>query len=161
MIQRTFDPALSITSLKIMNLSDKEIFARYFIKNDNASLFDDFKREINSKNNEGQPLYPETFNFNSKKIKVNPEGKPLNNQHAPLSVICSIIDKESCNEIPVEYKLNSKALLEDLENILIENPDVNLDNYPNQKLNAFTVQLSLFLVEKINLGIDYIKSLTI
>lgn len=144
MIKRAFDPALSATSVRMMNMSDKEIFQRYFVKNNNVSWVEDFNDQINLQDNNKKDVYPRIVTL---------LGRPLN-------IICSIINKFACEYIPADYKLNARTVAQDLESILLENTKGSRDTSSSAEENAFIVQLARFFNQTINKGIDYTDTLT-
>lgn len=144
-IQKAFDPTKSATASKMMNMTEKEVFERYFVKNNNVFWVDDFNQEKYSKNRNEEDLYPKTLTL---------LGQPLN-------VICTIINKFTCQYLPAEYKLNSKSLLEDMEAILVENPRDARNTAATGEANEFTVQFGRFFTQILNKGLDYTDTLII
>lgn len=143
-IQKAFDPTKSATSLKLMNMSDEEIFQRYFKKDNGIDWVSDFEDEINRRDKDKKDVYPRIVTFLGQ----------------PLDVICSIINNFIYEYLPGEYKLNSKAFAQDLENILLENTKFSRETASTAETNEFTVQVATFFKKMINKGIDYTDSLT-
>ena len=140
-VEKAFDPYKSNRAREMMNMSSREVFERYFVKDNNISWIEDFDNEKNETifNNEERNAYPFVTSI---------VGEPLN-------VICSIIHKTLNAYIPKGYKLNSKAIVTDLETILSENMNETRKAAVTKKASRFIWQLSHFFVEIYNKGIEY------
>ena len=160
MIKKAFDETKSYKASELTQMSSEDFLKRYLIKNDNASIFDDCKKEMFRTDSDDNLLYLQTYMFNKKVINVNSKGEQIDG-YSPLSAICSLIEKLSYKNISADYKINTQALLEDLETILIENIEINSSNYPIAKVREFCVQFSTFLANKINISVIQTKNLNI
>ena len=58
-----FNPKTSPIAQRITNLSDKELFDRYIIKNDGKSLNDEFLKVVSSSDKENYALYPNVYSI--------------------------------------------------------------------------------------------------
>ena len=145
--EKAFDPYKSKKARELMNMSSRAVFERYFVEDDNVSWIEDFNKEKNETvfNNEERNAYPFVTSI---------VGEPLN-------VICSIIHKTLNAYIPRGYKLNSKAIITDLEAILSENMNETRKAAVSKKASPFIWQLSRFSVEIYNKGIEYKSDLTV
>lgn len=137
---KAFDPNKSIRANRLMGLTDKEIFNRYFIKDNGVEWLDDFNALKNMTDTNGKDVYRKTVSLLGQ----------------PLRLICTILQKRLLEEYtPVGYKFNAKSFIEDLEALLNDNPNQSRETAVSQKANEFTIQLSNFLVETVNRGITY------
>lgn len=139
--EKVFDPYKSRKSREMMNMTPRAVFERYYVADNNVSWIEDFNNEKNETifNNEERSAYPFVTSI---------VGEPLN-------VICSIIHKTLNAYIPAGYKLNSKAIITDLETILAENMNETRKAAVTKKSTPFIWQLSRFSVEIFNKGIEY------
>ena len=58
-----FDPKKSPVALKIANLSDKELFDRYIIKNDGRSLKEEFLNVVSTSDKDNYAIYPNVYSI--------------------------------------------------------------------------------------------------
>ena len=131
---KAIDPNKSIRANRLMGLTDKEIFNRYFIKDNGVEWLDDFNALKNMTDTNGKDVYRKTVSLLGQ----------------PLRLICTILQKRLLEEYtPVGYKFNAKSFIEDLEALLNDNPNQSRETAVSQKANEFTIQLSNFLVETV------------
>lgn len=145
--EKVFDPNKSAKARELMRMSPRALFERYFVYDNHVSWIVDFNNEKNATilNNPEKDAYPLISSI---------VGEPLN-------VICSIIHKTLNAYIPQGYKLNSKAIITDLEAILSENMNETRKAAVTKKASPFIWQLARFSVTIYNQGIEYKAGLTI
>lgn len=146
-VEKAFDPNNSKRATELMSMSSRAVFERYFVADNKVSWIEDFNNEKNEtvSNNPEKDAYPLISSI---------VGEPLN-------VICSIIHKRISAFVPVGYKLNSKAIIKDLEVILSENMNETRKAAVSQQATPFIWQLAQFSVEIYNQGIEYKSGLSI
>lgn len=143
--KRTFNPNNSNKSIEIINMSDEELFNRYFIKDNGVAWLDDFNKLKIATNKNGDDVYPQILSFDI-----------ANNS---MSTILSILHHRLLKmHTPNGYKFNVKNFMDDLETILKDNPDQTLEVTGTAKANEFIVQLSNFFVEALHNGVVYYRS---
>ncbi len=145
-IKKAFDPNKSKRATTLMNMSDEQLFKRYFIVDNGIAWINDFNRIKDEEDKNGNDRYPKTYS--------------LSLAGRPLDVICSIIHRRLLETYtPNGYKFNSRNFIEDLESILNDNVLESLKATGTAKENEFIVQLSNFFVETIHKGLIYQQSL--
>lgn len=145
-IKKAFDPNKSGRATALMNMSDSQLFNRYFMYDNGVDWIDDFNNIKSEVKPDGSDKYPKIYS--------------LSLAGHPLSVLCTIIHKRLLEPYaPLGYKFNSKNFVEDLESILNDNTLQSLNASGTAKANEFIVQLSNFFVETICKGLMYHQSL--
>lgn len=135
-----FDPSKSRRATKLMSLSSKEVFERYFLPDNKVSWLRDLNKELNKKKKDSdENLFP---------LLVSLVGEALD-------YIPSFIDHKISPFIPQGYKLNSTTIAQDLEAIFAENKQKVREASANNEATLFIVQLMDFAVKLYNKGIDY------
>lgn len=138
---KIFDPEKSQRASYLNNLSDKELFQRYFVRDNNISWVDDLneEKERTLVSNPEKNVYPLTLSI---------FGQPLN-------YFCALIHKKIAPFAPSGYKLNAKSILEDLEAMLSENKNETRKVAVSGKTSLFIVQIANFTLELHDRGIEF------
>ena len=146
-LPKHFDPEQSKMASYLSNLTDKQLFERYFTKDNGVSWKEDFEDLLNSFTNENKEEYVYS-------LAVSLQGKALNDF---VSVINLYVPQKL---VPKGYKLNSKALLEDYEKILAENPkrthEASIKSRTENKATLYVTQIDDFFGDIISgRSLDY------
>ena len=145
-IKKAFEPNKSSRAVALMNMSDEDLFNRYFMFDDGIEWIDDFNRIKREDNESRKDKYKKVYS--------------LSLARRPLDVICTIVHKRLLETYtPNGYKFNSRNFIEDLESILNDNVLQSLNAAGTAKENEFIVQLSNFFVETIYKGLSYHQTL--
>ena len=157
-IQKAFEPNKSSRAVALTNMSDEDIFNRYFIFDDGVAWRVDLNRIKSEITNSGEHKYPKTYSLSLPKniYSSNPlESKSL------LSAMYTIINGKIVEPFtPTGYKFNAQNFVEDLEAILNENPLHSLEALDVSKARMFVVQLSIFFNDTISRGLIHQQSLS-
>lgn len=151
-INYEFDPEKSPTAQKILQMSDKELFDRYFVRaqNSNWDIVNEYSTELDKfvPNSANKSLYP----------------KALSWRGTPMNFIITNLHGDVEPYIPQNYKFNMKSILSDVERILGENMEFaqyvsKIKRSDSFSAKGFVAQLADFLSEKCLDGLSYINSL--
>lgn len=145
-IKRTFEPNKSSKARAMLNMSDEEVFKRYFIADNGVEWLADFNRIKVSTDKYGNDIYKQI-------LYVDHDGKAM-----PL--IVSIIEKRFLEaQKPNGYKFNAKNFMDDLEVLLQEHPILTIEaSKDTEEGRKFAVQLSNFFRDVLSNGLLYYHS---
>lgn len=135
--KKGFDPSKSRRAQYLNSLSDKDLFNRYLIPVNKTTWFEDMLEELNKfkPNTEGEAVYP---------LSISLQGNNLD------YIISALNLKIPAKFMPNGYKLNSKAILTDVEAILAENTKATHQSSLEKNATLFVVQLSEYVVQLIS-----------
>lgn len=135
-----FTPEESKNGKRILGYSNEEIFNRYFTESNGAGFGEDFDDAINVRDEQADE-------FVYKKI-TSLAGDVLN-------YVRSKFHLKIVPFVPEGYKLNTSALVEDLESLFEENPNMVRKAAVSNKLNPYIRGIVEFLVTTLNKGLEY------
>lgn len=138
-----FIPDNSAVARKLDNMSDQELFERYFVPTNNPNW--DIRKDASDVVNVKIPK-TEKYKY-AKTVSVSGE---------PLDYFVAVLSNRLNTYIPNGYKLNMLNIIEDFENILIENSEQARDVSRTKKVNRFLYDVTRYFVDLCNLGLDYI-----
>ena len=141
-----FDPEKSARARMLNNLSQKELFNRYYMTDNGVSWLKNLNTELNKTKpqNSDEDLYPYLVSLIGK----------------ALDFIPSYINKKMMPFIPKNYKLNAAAIARDIEAVLAENIAETRAASRANKANSYIVEAMEFFVERLNDGLNYQLGLT-
>ena len=128
-----FDPNASTTAKKLDELSNKELFDRYFIPTDdnNWGIAKDATDAVASR-------YKNLNKYKYEKVRT------LNGD--PLNYFVTTLDNNVTTYIPEGYKFNMEAIIADLEKILCENVEHTRTISRTKQVDFFLKELSTYFM---------------